>query len=286
MIRDEAFPPSPSPYLEHGEDGKVDLVLKAAVVLAEKDHAGARAAHGLVGGGGDHVAELKGVVGLLRGHQTANVGHVAHQQRTAGVRNLAEGLVVPVARVGAEGGGDGGSGRISKEGGAVANSLSPATADDHARLEEVHGLSQLIKVNEAGLRVDLREVERSGCKMKFRKIPILSLAYAVRQGLEEDGGSANLLGGAVLGVVGVVAVRAGKFEPFSNARHASTMLVAPMGQVATGGQVQAHDAVVGVQEACGGSGEVRLQDDLLLHHFPTHRCRRPCWPASRCRAGR
>lgn len=50
--------------------------------------------------------------------------------------------------------------------------------------------------------------------------------YPVGQGLEEDGGCADLLGGAVARVVRVVAV----------------------GKVTSRGEVKAHDAVVGVEE--------------------------------------
>lgn len=46
---------------------KVDLFL---VLLAEEDHASARATQGLVGGGGDNVAVLEGASGLAGGNKT------------------------------------------------------------------------------------------------------------------------------------------------------------------------------------------------------------------------
>lgn len=75
------------------ENGLVDLFLKIRVLLAlgsatEEDKTGTRATEGLVGGGGDDVAVLEGVVLLLGSNETANVCHVHHEVGAVLVGNL------------------------------------------------------------------------------------------------------------------------------------------------------------------------------------------------------
>jgi len=50
-----------------------------------------------VGGGGHDFAVLEGVLELLGGHEATDVGHVAHEERAALVRDGPEARVVPVA---------------------------------------------------------------------------------------------------------------------------------------------------------------------------------------------
>ena len=128
--------------LEGGEDGLVDLGLEAAIVLAEEDHAGPRAAEGLVGGGSNDVAVLEGAGLLAGGDEAGDVGHVHHEEGAVGVGNLAELLVVPVAGVGG------------------------SAADQHGGLEEGGILLELLVVDEARLGMDAvgerLEVDRGG----------------------------------------------------------------------------------------------------------------------------
>ena len=170
--------------LEAGEDGLVDLALEVsglavAANLAEEDEAGAGAAEGLVGGGGDNVAGLEGALEDLAGDEASNVGHVHHEEAADGVAELADALVVEVLGVG---------------GGAN---------DDHGGAEHLGGALHLGVVDDAvGIGV-------------------------VGEGLEEDGGGGDLLLGGVEAV----------------------------GEVAAAGEVEAHDAGVGLEEA-GVDGEV------------------------------
>eukprot|EP00968_Pinguiococcus_pyrenoidosus_P005605 scaffold363_cov255-Pinguiococcus_pyrenoidosus.AAC.15 len=115
--------------LERGEDRVVDEVLEAALVLAEEDHAGARAAEGLVRRGGHDVADVEGALEHAGSDEAGGVRHVAHEQRAVLVSDGAEAFVVPIARV------------------------RGAAHDDESRLEERGGLAQLLHVDEAGLRV-------------------------------------------------------------------------------------------------------------------------------------
>eukprot|EP00630_Chrysocystis_fragilis_P007340 CAMPEP_0197394282 /NCGR_PEP_ID=MMETSP1165-20131217/4790_1 /TAXON_ID=284809 /ORGANISM="Chrysocystis fragilis, Strain CCMP3189" /LENGTH=540 /DNA_ID=CAMNT_0042919969 /DNA_START=357 /DNA_END=1978 /DNA_ORIENTATION=- len=129
------------PALQRREDRVVHEVLEVAAVLLEENNAGSRPAQRLVGRGGDDVAVLERVVGLAGRDQARDVGHVHHQQRAVRVGDRAEARVVPVARV------------------------RGAAADDERGFEEPGELLEFLKVDQAGLRVDL-----------------------VRQRLEVDGG--------------------------------------------------------------------------------------------------
>src|SRR5690606_27722146 len=73
---------------------------------AGHDDAAARAAQGLVGGGGDHVCVRHRVRVHARGHQAGDVGHVHEQVRAHGVGDGAEARPVDLLRVGAEPGHD------------------------------------------------------------------------------------------------------------------------------------------------------------------------------------
>ena len=60
--------------LKSWEDSLIDLRPEAACVLAVENHAGARAAERLVGGGGDNIADLERIGRFLRRNQTRDVG--------------------------------------------------------------------------------------------------------------------------------------------------------------------------------------------------------------------
>ncbi|MNO97992.1 hypothetical protein D3C76_897220 [compost metagenome] len=87
------------------EDGGVQLLLDL-FVLASEDQAAARAAQGLVGGGGDHVGERNRVRVHASGNQAGNVGHVDEQVGTDLVGDFAEAWEVQHLRVGREAGND------------------------------------------------------------------------------------------------------------------------------------------------------------------------------------
>ena len=53
-----------------------------------------------MGGGGDHIAVLEGVGGLLGGDQTGDVSHIHHHHGSVGVSDLADAGVVPLTRIG------------------------------------------------------------------------------------------------------------------------------------------------------------------------------------------
>lgn len=118
--------------LARGEDGLVDAVLEViTTVAAEEDQTSAGATEGLVGGGGDDVAEVEGRLGLFAGNQTGNVGHVAHEVGAVLVGDLAHGVILELTRVGG------------------------GTADEELGAEERSVLLEALVVNEAGLGVDL-----------------------------------------------------------------------------------------------------------------------------------
>mmetsp|Transcript_19357 Transcript_19357/g.51379 ORF Transcript_19357/g.51379 Transcript_19357/m.51379 type:complete len:382 (+) Transcript_19357:191-1336(+) len=95
------------------EDGLLDAVLVVVVLrgggfvaggggagaAAVEDEALARPAEGFVGGGGDDVAELEGVLELLGGDEARDVGHVAVEDGADLVGDGAEPRVVEVAGV-------------------------------------------------------------------------------------------------------------------------------------------------------------------------------------------
>src|SRR5690606_4621335 len=87
------------------EHGGVQLLLDLFVGLGQ-DQAAARAAQGLVGGGGDHVGERYRVRVHAGGNQTGHVGHVDEQVGTDLVGDGAETGEVQHLRVGAETGDD------------------------------------------------------------------------------------------------------------------------------------------------------------------------------------
>ncbi len=80
-----------------GEDRRVDLLLQ---LLPAQDQTGARAAQGLVGGGGDHVGVRHRIGVQPRRHQPSEMGHVDHQRRFDLIGDLAEAREVQLARVG------------------------------------------------------------------------------------------------------------------------------------------------------------------------------------------
>ncbi len=159
--------------LATGEHGLRDLVLEITGVLSEEDDARARTAESLVGGGGNNISVVEGVVHQLGSDQAGEVGHVAHQDRANLIGDRAHGDVVPIASIGR------------------------AAADDELGAESLGGLAELDIVNEAGGGVDL-----------------------VRERLEVDGGGGDLLGGGVEAV----------------------------GEVTARGEIETHDAVVGLEE--------------------------------------
>ena len=79
-----------------GEDGRIDLL--GELLLAE-DHAGARAAEGLVRGRGDDVSVLDRTRMQPCCHESGEVGHVDHQQRADFIRDLPEAREVEPARI-------------------------------------------------------------------------------------------------------------------------------------------------------------------------------------------
>ncbi len=91
--------------LNAGEDRRVDLLLDLGVGLAEDD-AAARAAQGLVGGGGDHVGERHRVRVDAGGDKAGDVRHVDQQEGADFIGNGAKARPVDHAGVGGEAGDD------------------------------------------------------------------------------------------------------------------------------------------------------------------------------------
>ena len=85
--------------------------------------------------------------------QVGNVRHVGHEVAAVEVGDLAEALVVEVARVAGDAG------------------------DDHLRLEEVGALLQLVVVDQAGRGVDLEE---KGKRLKQLLTHIFSLKIMIK----------------------------------------------------------------------------------------------------------
>jgi hypothetical protein len=113
------------------EDGSIDPGLHVRLlVLAEEDETSTGTTEGLVGGGGDDVAELEGARLLAGGDQTRDVGHVGKEVGALGVGDLAKPSVVPVTGV------------------------SGTTADEETGLEEVGVGLELRVVDDTGGRVD------------------------------------------------------------------------------------------------------------------------------------
>src|SRR5919199_4500505 len=91
------------PALHPGEDAAVHLL---GELLAAEDHAPARAAQGLVGCGGDHLAvgDRRGM--HVGGHEPRYVGHVCEEEGADLVCDLAEAVEVDDTRIGARAGED------------------------------------------------------------------------------------------------------------------------------------------------------------------------------------
>jgi hypothetical protein len=115
------------------ENGVVDALLEVLCVLeilAEEDETSTGPTEGLVGGRGDDIAVLEGVVELLRRDETAGVGDVGHEEGALTLGNGLQRLVVPVAGVGG------------------------GTADDETRLKELGLVGEVLVVDELGLGGD------------------------------------------------------------------------------------------------------------------------------------
>ena len=91
--------------LAAGEDGGVDLLLQVFVGLAQ-DQAAARAAQGLVGGGGGDVGDAHRAGVDAGGDQAGHVGHVHQQDGAHFVGDVTEALPVDDLGVGGEAGHD------------------------------------------------------------------------------------------------------------------------------------------------------------------------------------
>ena len=115
--------------LQTGEHRVVDLALEVALVLAEEDHAGARTAQRLVRRRRHNIAVLERVRRFARRHQTADVRHVHHHDRTARVRHLANPSVIPLTRI------------------------RRSSANDHLRSVDSSNLLHEIVVHETRLRI-------------------------------------------------------------------------------------------------------------------------------------
>jgi hypothetical protein len=92
------------PALQAGEDGRVDLLGERLVI--GQDHAAARAAQGLVRGGGDDmgVRERRGM--RATGHEAGEMRHVDHEIGADLVGDLAEAGEIPVPGIGRAAGDD------------------------------------------------------------------------------------------------------------------------------------------------------------------------------------
>ena len=115
------------------ENGVVDALLEVLCVLeilAEEDETSTGATEGLVGGRGDDIAVLEGVVELLRRDKTTGVGDVGHKEGALTLSDRLQCLVVPVAGVGG------------------------GTADDETGLEELGLVGEVLVVDELSLGGD------------------------------------------------------------------------------------------------------------------------------------
>mmetsp|Transcript_19996 Transcript_19996/g.41804 ORF Transcript_19996/g.41804 Transcript_19996/m.41804 type:complete len:214 (+) Transcript_19996:674-1315(+) len=139
--------------LQCWEDGHVDALLDVRNLLRifEEDHASTWPSQGLVRGGRHHIAMFEGTWMFSSGHEATDVRNVCHQNGTHLVRDAAELSEVDDARIGG------------------------STAQDHVWPEDQSCLSELIKVDQPGLRM-----------------------HSIRQGLEVDRSGADLLLGGVV----------------------------------------------------------------------------------------
>ena len=85
--------------LKRREDSLIDPSLEVPLVLPEEDQSGPGTSQSLVCRGGDNVRVVKGISRFLREDKAGDVSHIHHQEGAILVRNLAEGLVVPLAGV-------------------------------------------------------------------------------------------------------------------------------------------------------------------------------------------
>jgi hypothetical protein len=90
--------------LQAREDRRIDLLGDGLVI--GQHHAAARAAQGLMGGGGDNMGMAEGGGMLARRHQTGEVGHVHEQDGADFVSDLPEACEIEVARIGRSTGND------------------------------------------------------------------------------------------------------------------------------------------------------------------------------------
>mmetsp|Transcript_30715 Transcript_30715/g.66187 ORF Transcript_30715/g.66187 Transcript_30715/m.66187 type:complete len:214 (-) Transcript_30715:1297-1938(-) len=139
--------------LQGREDRHVDALLDVRNLLRifEEDHASTWPSQGLVRGGRHHIAMFEGTWMFSSGHEATDVRNVCHQNGTHLVRDAAELSEVDDARIGG------------------------STAQDHCWPEDQSCLSELIKVDQPGLRM-----------------------HSIRQGLEVDRSGADLLLGGVV----------------------------------------------------------------------------------------
>ena len=110
--------------LNAGEDGAVDLPGDHRVV--GEDNSAAGSAHGLMGGGGDHVRIGHGRGMLPCRHQAGNVGHIHHQERAHFPGDTAESSIVDDPGIGG------------------------CTGDDHFRMVGQSQFPHLIVIDPAG----------------------------------------------------------------------------------------------------------------------------------------
>src|SRR5699024_6302259 len=176
--------------LDAGEDGGVELFVELGVAAGGQNQAAARAAQGLVGGGGDDVGMRQGAGVLAASDEAGDVGHVDEEPGADGVGNLAHAGPVDGARVGGK------------------------TTNEHFRLMFVGEALDLVVVEQAGVGVDavldgvvLAPGEVGGGAVGHMAAGVETHAENGVAGLdqgEEDGGVG--LGAGVGLDVGVVAV--------------------------------------------------------------------------------
>lgn len=150
-----------------GEDGGVDgglevvhlllaLLVGATDAAAEEDHGAARAAEGLVAGGGNDVGVGEGAGEDLSGDETRNMGHIGHEVGVDLIADLAETGVVDQTAVG---------------GGAGNNDLGAVGDGQLLEFVVVDVASLLIETVGEGLKVLGNEGDLlGGCLVTVRKM--------------------------------------------------------------------------------------------------------------------
>ncbi|MPL75491.1 hypothetical protein SDC9_21315 [bioreactor metagenome] len=181
--------------LDAREDRRVHLLGDLFVV--RQDHAAARAAQRLVGGGGDHIRMREGRGVLAAGHEAREMRHVDHQPGADLVRDLAEFDEVDLPRDGRATGDD--QLRLVLVGeGADLVIVEPAVLLAHAILDRVEPLARLVRARAVGqVTAGVEAHAEDGVAGREQRVEHALVRLAARVRLHVDEFAAEELLGAV-----------------------------------------------------------------------------------------